>query len=88
MVVVRRVNLHDTLGALEIGAFIAIYLFGVVTTQADTYFRSYPEDKLVFKALVRRGHPHLAFIAALTRFHKQGCNSLDVGASTFVGGGL
>jgi hypothetical protein len=46
------VTLANTFGALEIGSWFAVFLFGVVTLQAFIYFERYPDDRLVFKALV------------------------------------
>lgn len=42
---------HPTLGALEIGAFISIFLFGIVTVQVYLYFRHFPKDNNVLKAV-------------------------------------
>ncbi|KAJ2912093.1 hypothetical protein MD484_g8321, partial [Candolleomyces efflorescens] len=52
MAVIASGGVDDTLGALQIGAILAVYLFGIITLQAYTYFRHFPEDKIVFKALV------------------------------------
>ncbi|KAF8181272.1 hypothetical protein BJ912DRAFT_1125776 [Pholiota molesta] len=46
------VTLANTFGALEIGSWFAVFLFGVVTLQAFIYFERYPDDRLVFKALI------------------------------------
>lgn len=45
-------NTFDALGALEIGTFIALFLFGVITLQVFTYFHKFPHDPATFKALV------------------------------------
>jgi hypothetical protein len=45
-------NTDSTLGALEIGCMLLIFLFGIVTLQAAVYFESFPEDPLTFKSLV------------------------------------
>ena len=57
MAVIASGGVDDTLGALQIGAILAVYLFGIITLQAYTYFRHFPEDKTIFKALVRSSVP-------------------------------
>lgn len=44
--------IHKTLGALEIGTTICVFLFGIVTVQTYLYFRSFPRDDWKLKALV------------------------------------
>jgi hypothetical protein len=46
------VDLHPTIGTLEIGSFISVFLFGVVTVQTHMYYRRFPEDRRILKALV------------------------------------
>ncbi|TEB19313.1 hypothetical protein FA13DRAFT_1821105 [Coprinellus micaceus] len=45
-------TIHNTFGALQIGSLFAIFLFGVITLQAETYYRTYKEDKWWIKVLV------------------------------------
>jgi len=45
-------NVQNTLGALLIGAIIAVCLFGVITVQVYTYFSRFPSDKFGLKAMV------------------------------------
>jgi hypothetical protein len=45
-------NIQSTLGALEIGVFIALFLFGIVTAQASVYYQRFPQDRVHIKALV------------------------------------
>jgi len=44
--------LDGTLGAIEIGVVLATFLFGMLTLQVFRYFRAYPEDSVLLKALV------------------------------------
>ncbi|KAJ7088053.1 hypothetical protein B0H15DRAFT_949867 [Mycena belliarum] len=46
------VSLNYTIGALEIGAFTSIYLFGLVTSQVYIYFRKCAKDPWGLKLLV------------------------------------
>jgi hypothetical protein len=46
-------NVFTTFGAIEIGVFLALFLFGIVTAQASVYFQRFPEDPLHIKSLVR-----------------------------------
>lgn len=46
------VTIANTFGALEIGSWFAVFLFGIVTLQGYIYFERYPDDRLLFKALV------------------------------------
>ncbi|KAH9943611.1 hypothetical protein B0H21DRAFT_488388 [Amylocystis lapponica] len=41
-----------TAGAIEIGAIISVFLYGITTVQAYIYFRSSAEDSTKFKLLV------------------------------------
>jgi hypothetical protein len=43
---------HSTLGALEIGVIIGLFLFGIVTAQVSIYYQRFPEDPLHIKGLV------------------------------------
>ncbi|KAJ7447637.1 hypothetical protein FB451DRAFT_1535773 [Mycena latifolia] len=45
-------SLASTLGALEIGVILAIFLFGVLTGQVYVYFSGYPGDPWGFKFIV------------------------------------
>ena len=56
---VTHVDLNTTVGALEIGSIIAVFLFGIVTLQAHMYYISFQEDRSSFKALVRLYLPKL-----------------------------
>lgn len=47
-------SLQTTVGALEIGVLLAIFLFGVLTVQVYIYFDWYPRDPVGFKFLVGR----------------------------------
>ncbi|KAJ7892398.1 hypothetical protein B0H13DRAFT_2529218 [Mycena leptocephala] len=44
--------LHDTIGAVQIGAVVGTYLFGIETLQAYYYFRHYPTDGKWLKLMV------------------------------------
>ncbi|EAU87105.2 hypothetical protein CC1G_05794 [Coprinopsis cinerea okayama7 len=46
------VNLHDTVGALQLGSLFAVFLFGVVTLQSHLYYQQFRQDKVQLKALV------------------------------------
>jgi hypothetical protein len=46
------VNLNDTLGALEIGVLISLFLFGIVTVQTSVYYDRFPKDPWHVKFLV------------------------------------
>jgi hypothetical protein len=48
--------LYATLGALEIGAFFAMFLFGLSAVQTYIYFTKYRDDPLPIKALVCQIH--------------------------------
>jgi len=45
-------SLDSTLGALQIGTLLAVYLFGIITFQAYEYFRNFKSDRPTFKTLV------------------------------------
>lgn len=47
------VNLINTIGALEVGSVIAVFLFGIVTLQCHTYYTRFRDDPWSFKAMVR-----------------------------------
>src|ERR1700728_4763763 len=47
-------NLHYTLGALEIGILISLFLFGIVTVQCSVYYDRFPNDSWHIKFLVRQ----------------------------------
>ena len=46
-------TLTNTLGALEIGSFLGVCLFGVVSLQTFNYYTLYPNDSWMNKTLVR-----------------------------------
>jgi hypothetical protein len=46
-------KVDSTLGAAFIGFAVSCFVFGVLTTQCLTYFRLFPRDKVIYKALVR-----------------------------------
>lgn len=46
------VNPNDTLGALQVGGAIMVFLFGIDTLQTYYYFKRYPNDRLWIKLLV------------------------------------
>ncbi|KAF9477919.1 hypothetical protein BDN70DRAFT_880613 [Pholiota conissans] len=45
-------TLQNTLGAVEIGSSVSVFLFGIVTMQCYLYFSHYEDDRMGFKALV------------------------------------
>lgn len=45
-------NLNGTLGTLEVGVLVAIYLFGVASVQAYVYYTQSTEDSKLLKGLV------------------------------------
>lgn len=46
------VDLTDTIGVLQIGSLVGVFLFGIVTLQTYNYYRTYDTDKWFNKALV------------------------------------
>ena len=46
-------NLNLQLGALEIGSFVGVFLFGVLFLQTFNYYNMFPDDGWVYKTLVR-----------------------------------
>lgn len=46
-------TLANTLGVLEIGSLLGVFLFGVVSLQTFNYYTMYPDDGWVNKTLVR-----------------------------------
>jgi hypothetical protein len=44
--------LDDTLGAMEIGAVFATFLFGIGTLQTYEYYRLFPKDPAPLKWMV------------------------------------
>jgi hypothetical protein len=83
MPVIAGGSLDDTLGALQIGAILAVYLFGIITLQAYTYFRHFPEDKTVFKALVRSSFPPASSMPGSRCVDVEGRYCLDVRTRSF-----
>ncbi|KAH7907140.1 hypothetical protein BJ138DRAFT_533857 [Hygrophoropsis aurantiaca] len=55
-------NLNNSIGAILVGAFVTMYLFGIVTVQTYQYYRKYPGDSLWLNGLV-------AFVWALLLGH-------------------
>ena len=49
---VPLVNLNSTLGALQIGVYISLVLFGVVSLQTYYYYAKFPEDRATLKIFV------------------------------------
>lgn len=49
----QSMSFHGTLGAASIGFYFSCVVFGVLTTQVVVYFQRFPNDRLVYKALVR-----------------------------------
>ncbi|KIM37556.1 hypothetical protein M413DRAFT_76900 [Hebeloma cylindrosporum] len=49
---VFNVDLGTTIGALQIGSLFAIFLFGIVTLQAYSYYDAFPKDRWTYKTLV------------------------------------
>lgn len=47
-----HVDLNPTIGVLQIGSLIGVFLFGVVSVQTYNYYAMYKEDGWVNKALV------------------------------------
>ncbi|KAJ7136687.1 hypothetical protein C8R44DRAFT_976197 [Mycena epipterygia] len=45
-------GLDGTLGALEIGVVVAIFLYGLQTLQTFNYYRDFPKDKWILKIMV------------------------------------
>ncbi|KAJ7155248.1 hypothetical protein C8R46DRAFT_1356472 [Mycena filopes] len=46
------VSLDSTLGAVEVGTLLSIFLFGIVTVQVSSYYRNFPNDPWSIKLLV------------------------------------
>jgi hypothetical protein len=47
-------NLNGSLGALEIGIVLGVFLFGIETLQTFNYYRRFPKDSNLLKATVSR----------------------------------
>jgi hypothetical protein len=47
-----QVTVQNTLGAVQLGTTLAVFLFGVVTLQYHHYLQLYEDDRRVFKLLV------------------------------------
>ncbi|KAF8629793.1 hypothetical protein AX17_005572, partial [Amanita inopinata Kibby_2008] len=45
-------NRYATIGALQIGSYISVFLFGVVTVQCHLYIQRFQDDRWGYKALV------------------------------------
>lgn len=48
------ININTTLGALLIGTYISIALFGTTALQGYNYYLNFPDDPRTKKALVSR----------------------------------
>ncbi|EAU80310.2 hypothetical protein CC1G_13242 [Coprinopsis cinerea okayama7 len=46
------INLHNTVGALQIGSVFSIFLYGILTLQAHVYYQQYKQDRWQFRVLV------------------------------------
>lgn len=44
---------ENTFGALLVGTLFACTLFGIVNVQAHHYFAHYPDDRMLYKLMVR-----------------------------------
>ncbi|KAG2004218.1 hypothetical protein CC2G_002797 [Coprinopsis cinerea AmutBmut pab1-1] len=94
------INLHDSVGALQLGSLFAVFLFGVVTLQSHLYYQQFRNDKIHLKALValvwilELGHTFCiaAEIYKATIIHYGRPDKLFpfpyLGASTAVGGSI
>ncbi|KAF8159329.1 hypothetical protein B0H34DRAFT_399146 [Crassisporium funariophilum] len=47
-----KTTVDNTLGAMQVGSMMAVYLFGIVTLQAHHYYRRFRDDRKMFKYLV------------------------------------
>ena len=54
------IDLDITIGALLIGTFISVALFGFTTLQAYNYYLHYPGDQWKLKGLVREAGSSLS----------------------------
>lgn len=45
-------TIANTLGAIQVGVAVAVFLFGIVTLQLDTYIQLFTDDRLALKSLV------------------------------------
>ncbi|KAK7034762.1 hypothetical protein VNI00_012169 [Paramarasmius palmivorus] len=71
---------NSTVGALEVGALAAVFLFGVVTLQVYIYYHQFPEDSWYIKTLVafvwilELGHSialcHYLYTVSVTQYGK------------------
>lgn len=48
-----EMTVDNTLGSLQIGVITAVFLFGVVTLQFETYLHQFWEDGWVIRTMVR-----------------------------------
>jgi hypothetical protein len=47
------VTLHNTIGALEVGVLVAVFLFGIVSLQMFYYVETFgADDRKTFRAMV------------------------------------
>ncbi|KAF8968629.1 hypothetical protein BDZ97DRAFT_1654954 [Flammula alnicola] len=47
-----QITVGNTIGALEIGSIVAVFLFGIVTLQCHVYFSRFGDDRPAFRVLV------------------------------------
>ena len=47
-----QVTVQNTLGAVQLGTTLAVFLFGLVTLQYHYYLQRYEDDRRVFRLLV------------------------------------
>ncbi|KAI1784891.1 hypothetical protein LXA43DRAFT_1186174 [Ganoderma leucocontextum] len=59
-------SLNDTFGALAIGTFVGLALYGISMNQAMHYFRKYTKDPLIIKFMI-------VFLVVLNTFHSICC---------------
>jgi hypothetical protein len=48
-------DLSPSLGAIENGTLLGVFLFGIETLQTFHYYRNFSQDSKLLKAVVRRG---------------------------------
>ncbi|KAJ6595807.1 hypothetical protein DFH09DRAFT_1305586 [Mycena vulgaris] len=49
---IPSLDLNGSLGAIEIGVVLGVFLFGIVTLQTFNYYRDFPKDSRLLKASV------------------------------------
>ncbi|EAU80855.1 hypothetical protein CC1G_13142 [Coprinopsis cinerea okayama7 len=48
----KFVDLHGTIGALELGSLFSMFLFGVLSVQLHLYYQRFPDDRWYYKWMV------------------------------------